>query len=266
MRERATRRAEAWMLERLNGEDGLGAIFPAMVNALEAMVILGYAADDPRRVTAKRALQKLLVVGPSSAYCQPCVSPVWDTALAAWPCRRPAMPRRSDASMRALDWLQDAAAARRARRLAGQPPGACRAAAGRFNSRTATTRISTTRPWSPGPCIRRRDSAPLRRERAPRARLAGRHAEQGRRLRRLRCRQHLLLPQQDSVRRSRRAARSADERCHRARGDGAGAHRPPAGPGGAGARDRLPARGSRKPTAPGSAAGAPTTSTAPGRC
>jgi squalene-hopene/tetraprenyl-beta-curcumene cyclase len=51
MRNRAMRKAENWMLARLNGEDGLGAIFPAMVNALEAMVILGYAADDPRRVT-----------------------------------------------------------------------------------------------------------------------------------------------------------------------------------------------------------------------
>ena len=47
MRERATRRAEAWMLERLNGEDGLGAIFPAMVNALEVMTILGYPARRP---------------------------------------------------------------------------------------------------------------------------------------------------------------------------------------------------------------------------
>ncbi len=56
------RRAEAWVLERLNGEDGLGAIFPAMVNALEMMVLLGYPADDPRRVTAKRAIEKLLVV------------------------------------------------------------------------------------------------------------------------------------------------------------------------------------------------------------
>ncbi len=62
VRRRALRRAEDWVLERLNGEDGLGAIFPAMVNALEAMVVRGYAADDPRRVTAKRALQKLLVV------------------------------------------------------------------------------------------------------------------------------------------------------------------------------------------------------------
>jgi squalene-hopene/tetraprenyl-beta-curcumene cyclase len=46
------------MLERLNGEDGLGAIFPAMVNALEVMVVRGYPSDDPRRVTAKRALRE----------------------------------------------------------------------------------------------------------------------------------------------------------------------------------------------------------------
>ncbi len=106
MRERATRRAEAWMLERLNGEDGLGAIFPAMVNALEAMTILGYPATDSRRVTAKRALQKLLVVGPHSAYCQPCVSPVWDTALASLAMQEAGDAAASGAATRALDWLQ----------------------------------------------------------------------------------------------------------------------------------------------------------------
>jgi squalene-hopene/tetraprenyl-beta-curcumene cyclase len=106
MRERATRRAEEWMLERLNGEDGLGAIFPAMVNALEAMTILGYRDDDPRRVTAKRALQKLLVVNSSSAYCQPCVSPVWDTALATLAMQEAGDTAALAASTRALDWLQ----------------------------------------------------------------------------------------------------------------------------------------------------------------
>jgi squalene-hopene/tetraprenyl-beta-curcumene cyclase len=105
-RERATRLAESWMLERLNGDDGLGAIFPAMVNALEAMVILGYPADDPRRVTAKRALKKLVVEGPASAYCQPCVSPIWDSALAALAMQETGDGASSDASMRALDWLQ----------------------------------------------------------------------------------------------------------------------------------------------------------------
>ncbi len=106
VRERATRRAEQWFVDRLNGEDGLGAIFPAMVNALEAMVILGYPQDDPRRVIAKRALQKLLVVGPSSAYCQPCVSPIWDTGLACLAMQETGDEASRAAATRALDWLK----------------------------------------------------------------------------------------------------------------------------------------------------------------
>lgn len=105
MRERATRRAESWMLERLNGEDGLGAIFPAMVNALEVMTILGYSASDPRRVTAKRALEKLVVESADGAYCQPCVSPVWDSALASLALQEDGSPQAHASARAALDWL-----------------------------------------------------------------------------------------------------------------------------------------------------------------
>jgi squalene-hopene/tetraprenyl-beta-curcumene cyclase len=106
LRGHALRRAEGWVLERLNGEDGLGAIFPAMVNALEALVIRGYPPEDPRRRDAQRALKQLLVVDGPSAYCQPCVSPVWDTALASL-----ALQEEGDASAlasvsRGLQWLQ----------------------------------------------------------------------------------------------------------------------------------------------------------------
>src|SRR2546423_15651133 len=94
------------MLERLTGEHGLGAIFPAMVNALEALAVLGYAASDARRLAAKRALEKLLVVNASSAYCQPCVSPVWDSALASLPLQETGGAAALAASVRALDSLQ----------------------------------------------------------------------------------------------------------------------------------------------------------------
>jgi squalene-hopene/tetraprenyl-beta-curcumene cyclase len=107
LRQRAMRRAEAWVLERLNGEDGLGAIFPAMVNALEALTVLGYAADDSRRTSAKHALQKLLVVTEASAYCQPCVSPVWDTALAALAMQEEGGTAALAGSERALEWLAE---------------------------------------------------------------------------------------------------------------------------------------------------------------
>ena len=106
LRQRAIGRAERWVLERLNGEGGLGAIFPAMVNALEMLVILGYPASDPRRVTAKRALEKLLVVEGASAYCQPCVSPVWDTALASLAMYEEGSAAARAAAGRALDWLK----------------------------------------------------------------------------------------------------------------------------------------------------------------
>jgi squalene-hopene/tetraprenyl-beta-curcumene cyclase len=106
MRRAATRRAEAWILERLNGEDGLGAIFPAMVNALEAMILLGYPRNDERVVTARRALEKLLVVGPSSAYCQPCVSPIWDTGLAVLALQGEGGSAAAVVAERALSWLQ----------------------------------------------------------------------------------------------------------------------------------------------------------------
>jgi squalene-hopene/tetraprenyl-beta-curcumene cyclase len=106
MRAAATRRAETWFLERLNGEDGLGAIFPAMVNALEAMVLLGYPNDDPRVITAKRALEKLLVVKDGSAYCQPCVSPVWDTALAALAMQEAGGTAATTSTDAALGWLK----------------------------------------------------------------------------------------------------------------------------------------------------------------
>lgn len=103
MRQAAIRRAERWMVARLNGEGGLGAIFPAMVNAYEALDALGYAAAHPFRKTAKRALELLLMERGEATYCQPCVSPVWDTALAAH-----ALIEAGGAEAeirRALDWL-----------------------------------------------------------------------------------------------------------------------------------------------------------------
>ena len=105
IRRRALNRASTWFIERLNGTDGLGAIFPAMVNAHEALALLGYASDHPYRVLTKAALQGLLVVREQSAYCQPCVSAVWDTGLACHALYEAEGRRASPEILRALDWL-----------------------------------------------------------------------------------------------------------------------------------------------------------------
>ena len=83
MRKRAIDAAVAFMTERLNGEDGLGAIFPAMANAVMAMEALGFPKDHPNLVTTKASIKKLLTPGDGRTFCQPCVSPIWDTGLAA---------------------------------------------------------------------------------------------------------------------------------------------------------------------------------------
>jgi squalene-hopene/tetraprenyl-beta-curcumene cyclase len=80
-RRRAIDRAAAFVTERLNGLDGLGAIYPAMANSVLMYDVLGYPADHPDLVTARASIDRLLVIKDDEAYCQPCVSPVWDTGL-----------------------------------------------------------------------------------------------------------------------------------------------------------------------------------------
>ncbi|WP_244641926.1 squalene--hopene cyclase [Chelatococcus reniformis] len=82
-RQRAIAGAVAFVTERLNDEEGLGAIYPAMANAVLMFDALGYRADHPHLVAARRSIEHLLVIGKDEAYCQPCLSPVWDTALAS---------------------------------------------------------------------------------------------------------------------------------------------------------------------------------------
>jgi squalene-hopene/tetraprenyl-beta-curcumene cyclase len=82
-RRRAIAQAEAFVTERLNGEDGLGAIYPAMANSVLMYDVLGYPPDHPNVAVARKSIDKLLVVKDDEAYCQPCVSPVWDTGLVA---------------------------------------------------------------------------------------------------------------------------------------------------------------------------------------
>ena len=103
---RAIRRAEAFTRERLNGVDGLGAIFPAMLNSLLLLEAMGCAADDPDVLTARESIERLLVVHEDEAYCQPCVSPVWDTALACHALLETGDEPSVQAAAKGLEWLR----------------------------------------------------------------------------------------------------------------------------------------------------------------
>jgi squalene-hopene/tetraprenyl-beta-curcumene cyclase len=104
-RQRAIDSAVAWVGERLNGEDGLGAIFPAMANSVMMYDVLGYPQSDARRAIARLSVEKLLAVHEDEAYCQPCVSPIWDTGLVAHALLEVGGEQAVAQVKRGLDWL-----------------------------------------------------------------------------------------------------------------------------------------------------------------
>ena len=104
-RQRAFDSAVAWVNERLNGEDGLGAIFPAMANSVMMFDVLGYPENHPQRAIARKSIEKLLAVHEHEAYCQPCVSPIWDTGLVCHALLEVGGEGAVAQVKRGLDWL-----------------------------------------------------------------------------------------------------------------------------------------------------------------
>ena len=107
-RQRAIEAAVSFVDERLNGEDGLGAIFPAMANSVMMYDVLGYPEDHPNRAIARKSIEKLLIIDEApdgEAYCQPCLSPIWDTSLVAHALLEADTPKARAAVSRGLDWL-----------------------------------------------------------------------------------------------------------------------------------------------------------------
>ncbi|MFN7921330.1 MAG: squalene--hopene cyclase [Bryobacteraceae bacterium] len=102
IRAKAIGRAEQWILEHMKNSDGLGAIYPSMQYTIMALEHLGYSPDHPARVEAERKFEELLVDDGERFFFQPCFSPVWDTAIAAFALgeagvgSRPAMERCGD--------------------------------------------------------------------------------------------------------------------------------------------------------------------------
>ena len=107
LRKRAIDKAVTWVTERLNGEDGLGAIYPAMANSVMMYECLGYPKDDPNLVIAKQSVEKLVAGDDKHVYCQPCVSPVWDTGLACHALLESGDPEAVEKAEKGLSWLRE---------------------------------------------------------------------------------------------------------------------------------------------------------------
>ncbi|MBI3548357.1 MAG: squalene--hopene cyclase [Elusimicrobia bacterium] len=101
----ALKLAEDWMLEHLKGSDGLGAIFPGIVNSIMAMKCLGYSDDDPRLVKQIGVLEGLELDHGAALEMQPCLSPIWDTAIAMIALAESGLNRDHPALVKAVEWV-----------------------------------------------------------------------------------------------------------------------------------------------------------------
>jgi squalene-hopene/tetraprenyl-beta-curcumene cyclase len=107
MRQRALEEAERWILERIGeGSDGLATVFPAMLNCLIALRALGYSKNDPIYTKAAKDFSGLFVDDPDDFRIQPCLSPVWDTAINMIALAESGVSPEHPALQRAADWLK----------------------------------------------------------------------------------------------------------------------------------------------------------------
>ena len=113
LRSLAIKKAERWLLARFEKSDGLGAIFPAMLNAIVALRCLGYSVDDPQFIRALDEFEKLGIDCPNGEpdyptptfRMQPCFPPVWDTGQAIFALAEAGIPANDPQMVKAADWI-----------------------------------------------------------------------------------------------------------------------------------------------------------------
>ncbi|HTT21052.1 MAG TPA: squalene--hopene cyclase, partial [Candidatus Sulfotelmatobacter sp.] len=105
LRSIALKSAEKWMLEHFEMSDGLGAIYPAMLNAIIALRCLGYSLDDPQLIRALDEFEKLGIEEADTFRMAPCKSPVWDTAYALFALGEAGVAKDDPRMVKAADWI-----------------------------------------------------------------------------------------------------------------------------------------------------------------
>src|SRR5438105_2601301 len=106
MRQRALEEAERWILERIGeGSDGLATVYPAMLNCMIALRVLGYTKKNPTYAKAEKDFAGLFLDDPEDFRLQPCLSPVCDTAINIISLAESGVAPEHPALQKAADWL-----------------------------------------------------------------------------------------------------------------------------------------------------------------
>lgn len=113
LREAGIDRATKWMLQRLTGSGGLGAIYPAMANSVVALSCLGHDASHPLVAKALKEIEDLEIYGTTlengqrveTLHLQPCHSPIWDTSLLMNALIEAGLPADHPALVKGAQWM-----------------------------------------------------------------------------------------------------------------------------------------------------------------
>ena len=72
-----------------------------------ALRVFGAEDDDPDFVRQMKAIEGLVLDQEKETYCQPCVSPIWDTCLSLSALSEGGAPNDHPAVQSAVEWLFD---------------------------------------------------------------------------------------------------------------------------------------------------------------
>ncbi len=107
LRKTALKRARKWMLEHLERSDGLATILPAMMNSIYALLASGSDTADPVVAREMQFLERYKIEEKGKIRMQPCISPVWDTAIAMVSLEEAGLDPAHPSLVAAERWLLD---------------------------------------------------------------------------------------------------------------------------------------------------------------
>ncbi len=106
-RQWALAQAERWLFEHIERCEGLATIYPAMANSVYAMLAMGYPAGDPLIARELGWISGYEIEEEETLRMQPCISPVWDTAIAMVSLEEAGLQPSHPALRSAAQWLLD---------------------------------------------------------------------------------------------------------------------------------------------------------------
>ena len=106
LREHSLKECERWIIEHQEADGTWGVIQPPSVYSLIALKCRGYSKDDPVMQKGLNGFLGDFALRRGDTFSvQPCLSPVWDTALAVAGLREAGVPADNEALVQAGRWL-----------------------------------------------------------------------------------------------------------------------------------------------------------------